>query len=505
MKFSRRTFIGTMAAGMAASACGGTQASGSQKKQAKNVIFCVVDGMAVSVATIVDGLSRAAHGKPSYWCSLMSEPYATTGVQATRSLSSVVTDSSAASSAWGSGRRIWNAQVNMYPDGTSLRTLHELFHEKGVRTGLVTTTTVTHATPAGFAASVSDRGNEPGIAVQYLDRGVDVLLGGGDRFFSPTSRADKRDLYGDFAKAGYTVVKDRSSVIGLKAAKIVGVFSNSHVPYTVDRDNDDALRAKVPTLAEMTTVAIDNLRGSSEGFLLQIEGGKVDHAGHAADIGGMVFDQMAFEDAVKVAVDFALADGETLVIVTADHATGGPALNGAGAEYFDSTAGMESLLKTKGSFDTVMPKLRDNATAAGVKDVLKTSYGVEVTDAEAEAVVASIKGEHAMKLSQFFRSVNMTLASVLGNYNKVVFTCQNHTSDHVLVTAVGPGSEQCGGLTENTAFFDMILAARGMKWENPKMTYEEALRHIGKMQARVRAERELYAVADEIEDHAFSV
>jgi alkaline phosphatase len=166
---------------------------------------------------------------------------------------------------------------------------------------------------------------------------------------------------------------------------------------------------------------------------------------------------------------------------------------------------MESLLKTKGSFDTVMPKLRANATAAGVKDVLKASYGVEVTDAEAEAVVASINGEHSMKLSQFFRSANMTLASVLGNYNKVVFTCLNHTSDHVLVTAVGPGSEQCGGLTENTAFFDMILAARGMTWENPKMTYEEALRHIGKMQARVRAERGLYAVADEIEGHAFGV
>jgi hypothetical protein len=73
------------------------------------------------------------------------------------------------------------------------------------------------------------------------------------------------------------------------------------------------------------------------------------------------------------------------------------------------------------------------------------------------------------------------------------------------VTAVGPGSEQCGGLTENTAFFDMILAARGMTWENPKMTFEEAQRHIGKMQARARAERELYAVADEIEDHAFGV
>ncbi len=499
MELTRRSFLGSVAAGLTASACGAPEQA--KKKEAKNIIFCVADGMAMSVPTIVNDIRLARTGKQSYWCSLLSEPYATVGLQATRSLSSVVTDSSAASSTWGCGRRIWNGQVNMFPDGTSLRTLGQIVKEKGMKVGLVTTTTATHATPSGFVASIANRGNEAGIAVQYLEREVDVVLAGGDRFFSPTVRTDKRDLYGDFANAGYKVVKDRASMTGLKAPKLLGVFSNSHVPYTIDRDDSADIQAKVPTLAEMASCAIENLRGSSNGFLLQIEGGKVDHAGHAADVAGMVFDQMAFEDAVKVAVDFALQDGETLVIITADHATGGPALNGSGDEYWDSTAGMMSIMNAKGSFDIVMPKLRANATLAGVKDVVKAMYGHEIKEAEAQALVDSMANKHPLMVSEFTRTINMTLAAVLSNYCKVGFTCQNHTSDHVLVTAVGPGSEQCGGLTENVKFFDMILATHGWSYSNPTMTLEEAMRHRGKLQAIFRADHGLYASDDEPADH----
>ncbi len=496
MELTRRSFLGTIAAGLTASACGSPDSA--QKKEAKNIIFCVADGMAMTVPTIVDGISRLKSGKPSYWCSLMNEPYATVGLQHTRSLSSVVTDSSAASSAWGSGRRIWNGQVNMFPDGTSLRTLGQIAKEKGVKLGLVTTTTVTHATPAGFVASIASRGNEAGIAVQYVERGVDVLMGGGDRFFAPTLRTDKRDLYGDFSSAGYKVVKDRGAMMGLKAPKILGIFSNSHVPYTIDRDNSADLQAKVPTLAEMAKCAIDNLKGSSNGFVLQIEGGKVDHAGHAADIAGMVFDQMAFEDAVRVAVEFALEDGETLVIVTADHATGGPSLNGSGDEYFDATAGMMSIINAKASFDVVVPLLGAQSSAAGVKAVVKEKYGYELKDSDAAAVYQKYASD---TVSEFNRSVNITLADALGNHSKVTFTSLNHTADHVLVTAVGPGSEQCGGVTENTKFFDMILATHGWSYSNPTMTLEEAMRHRGKLQAMFRADRELYASSDEPADH----
>ncbi len=500
MDFTRRSFLGSAAAALAASACGAPDAK-RQRKEAKNVIFCVADGMAVSVPTIVNDIALAKSGKQSYWCWLMNQPYATTGLQATRSLSSVVTDSSAASSTWGSGRRIWNGQVNMFPDGTALKTIHELFHAKRIKTGLVTTTTVTHATPAGFAASIASRGNEAGIAVQYLERNVDVVLGGGTRFFSPTLRTDKRDLVREFVDAGYASVQTRGAMLEASNPRILGTFSNSHVPYTIDRNQSASLQETVPTLAEMTKCAIDVLKSNPNGFLLQIEGGKVDHAGHGADIAGMVFDQIAFEDAVKVAIDFALEDGETLVIVTSDHATGGPSLNGWGDEYWDATSGMISIMDAKGSFDTTIPKLRANKSVSGIKDVVKATYGYEIKDEEAQAIVDSIDNKHPLALSQFSRTVNMTLSAVLSNYNKVGFTSQNHTSDHVLVTAVGPGSEQCGGLTENTEFFDMMLAAKGMSHSNPRMTLEEALRHRGKLQAMFARDRELYAYEGEPEQH----
>jgi alkaline phosphatase len=215
----------------------------------------------------------------------------------------------------------------------------------------------------------------------------------------------------------------------------------------------------------------------------------------------MLFDQMAFEDAVKVAIEFALEDGETLVIVTSDHATGGPSLNGAGDEYWDSTAGMVSILNAKASFDRVVPQLRSNATVAGVKDVIKANYGFEIKDAEAEAILASLADKHPLMLSEFTRSANMTLSEVLGNYSKIRFTSQNHTSDHVLVTAVGPGSEQCGGVTENVKFFDMMLAAKGLAWSNPTMTLEEAMRHRDKLSQMFARDRELFAYGDEPVEH----
>jgi alkaline phosphatase len=277
--------------------------------------------MALQVVTMANHYQQMTEGKHSFWTELMERPDVATGFQDTRSLSSIVTDSAAAAGAWGSGRRQWNGQINVYPDGTKLRTLYNIAQEAGIKTGLVTTTTMTHATPSGFAVVIDNRDREADIAAQHLTNNVDVLLGGGDKFFNAEKRKDKRDLYKEFAAKGYQVVKDRNSLLGLKSGKILGIFSDSHVPFSVDRMNDVSIQTQVPTLAEMAKTAIENLKGGKNGFILQIEGGKVDHAGHANDIAGQIHDQIDFEDAVKVAIEFAEKDGETLVIITSDHAT----------------------------------------------------------------------------------------------------------------------------------------------------------------------------------------
>lgn len=495
------------AAGVAATAIplSGVYAAGQWRgKRPKNIIFCVADGMAAQTVAICDEYQKIVLGKPSsYWAGLMDRPEVYTGLQETRSLSSVVTDSAAAASTWGSGRRIWNGMLNMYPDKTSLRTLTSLMIEAGVKVGLVTTTTMTHATPSGFSINIIDRDLEPLIAEQHLTSGVSVLMGGGDKFFNAEKRKDKKDIYGEFTKKGFTVVKDRDSVLNLKADKILGIFSDSHVPFSIDRDNDAKLAKAVPTLAEMATVAIDNLKGAKNGFLLQIEGGKVDHAGHSNDLAGHIFDQMAFEDAVKVAIEFAEKDKNTLVIITADHATGGPSLNGAGNEYFDATKGITSLSNHKSSYQPIFDLIGKTATPAKVQDAIEAKLGIQLKSNEATIVSDAINGKSLFADLELQGGRLSALALVLQNYTKVGWTSLNHTSDHVLVSAFGPGSEQVRGLTKNVEFFDMMLAAKGLKWSNPTMDLAEAQRHMEKLKASIDPEWFAYysSVDDECENH----
>lgn len=491
MNLTRRALLGTMAASAATAACGFPTLDAQRAtrgKRPKNIIFMVADGMPISSVTVVDHLRQIRDGKRSYWAWLYDQPFVFNGLQDTRSLNSVVTDSSSASSAWGCGSWIWNGMTNVLPDKTEMRTLTTLMAEKGVKCGLVTTTTMTHATPSGFAVCSVQRDYEAEIATKYLGSGVDVLLGGGDRFFDATKRPDKRDLYADFAKAGFKVVKNRDDLMASNDPKLLGVFSNSHLPYTLDRNNDPALQKSVPTLAEMSKKALEILKksGSKNGFLLQIEGGRVDHGNHANDAAASLWDQMAFEDAVQAAIEFAIQDKETLVIITADHACGGLALNGAGAEYIDSTAGMKSILGMKSSFAPLLSAIGTSPDAKKVQDAVEAKLGIQMSTPDAELIVSSLKGQHPFGGSSFFKSVNGTLGMVVGNYSKITFTSGNHHSDHVLVTAFGPGAEHCAGLTQNTEFFKLMTGFKGIKHENPKMDfataaplYEKLMRELG--------------------------
>jgi alkaline phosphatase len=514
MKLSRRAMLGGLVVGAGASCIGWTAKDAKpveKGKKPKNIIFCVVDGMPISSMTAVDYLRQLKEGKSSYWGWLANQPFSVNGLQVTRSLNSLVTDSSAASSTWGSGRRIWNGMVNMFPDKTELRTLTELMNSKGVKCGLVTTATITHATPAGFAVQCVQRDLEGLIAEKYLKSGVDVLFGGGGKFFSSTRRADKRDLYADFEKAGYKVVKTRDEMLASNSPRALGIFSDGHIPYTVDRDHDGTLKTTVPTLAEMTSKAIEVLSksGSKNGFLLQVEGARVDHGGHSNDLAAMLFDQMAFEDAVKVCIDFAMEDEETLVIITADHACGGLALNGSGDEYADSTKGLQTVLNMRSSYGPMLSSIGTGATAEKVQFAVEDKLRIQLKLEEADAIASSMKGKHPFGLSEFFRSPSSTAGLILGNYTKCTFTSGNHHADHVLVTAYGPGSELCHGTTENVDFFKIMTGLKGIRHENPSMTFEVAAPLYEKLQKEMTPElHAMYASDDEdcacVMDHGYA-
>jgi alkaline phosphatase len=297
------------------------------KKKAKNIIFLVSDGMSSGTLNIADILIRHKEGKPSTWINLYEKNMVRRALMDTSSASSLVTDSAAAGSAWGGGMRVKNGALNIGPNGEKPVPILQKFKSAGKSVGCVTTVQITHATPASFCVNNGSRNAMPVIAEDYLSLRFDVMMGGGAEFFSPEKRADNRDLFDAFKQTGFEVARNRTEMMNAKGEKpLLAVFSEDGLPYAVDRINDKELSENIPSLAEMTKKAIDIMSKNPNGFVMQVEGGKVDWAAHGNDAPALLYDQLDFDAAVGVAVDFAMKDKETLVVITTDHGNSNPGL-----------------------------------------------------------------------------------------------------------------------------------------------------------------------------------
>lgn len=491
-ELSRRELL---QAGAAALVSGGlllreasAQARPRVSRAPKSIIFMVSDGMSMGVPTMAEPFSHMARGKGTQWFRLLQDPEAVVGLFETSSLDSLVTDSSAASSAWGSGSRVFNGAVNVLPDGTKLTPLAHVMRRAGKKIGLVTTTTITHATPAGFAASHRSRDDEHIIAEQYLGV-VDVLMGGGRRFFDPEQRSDKRDLIAEYRRKGYTLWEKREQVRGReRPEKVLGLFYNGHVPYTIDHQNTPQLWEQVPTLAEMARTALEILSRSPKGFLLQIEGGRVDHAAHSNDAAALLWDQLAFDDAIAVAVDFVRRHPDTLLVITSDHGNSNPGLNGMGEEYRDSTKCLERIAQARGSYVAIQDLLKKAGTPTPdkVREAVHEVTGIEITREEADIIASVAGGKPAPTLNRAHANLAGILGEVLSNYNGVAWTMMSHTSDWTLVTALGAGKEMFAGIQPHKEAFHRMLRLTGISFRNPEMTPEQAKRYLARA-PRVRA------------------
>ena len=196
-------------------------------------------------------------------------------------------------------------------DGRELKTLLEHFSEQGKSTGLVTTTYLTHATPAAFGAHTESRGNYSEIAADYLSRARPrVLFGGGANGLSEE----------EAVAAGYTVVQDRQALLALDTettAPVAGLFGSTNLPYELDGLGD------LPHLSEMALVAMDILENDPDGFFLVVEGGRFDHACHSNDLERAVHETVEFSETLRTLLEHLPQPRRTLIIVTADHETGG--------------------------------------------------------------------------------------------------------------------------------------------------------------------------------------
>lgn len=291
----------------------------------KNVIFIIGDG--TGLAQLYSGQLNLV-GKDGR---LVIQNMPVTGFSITHAANRLVTDSAAGATAYSCGAKTNNGMIAYLPEGEHCRTVLELAEAKGKSTGLVATSTITHATPASYAAHIDARSKQPEIAEQYLNSGVEVFLGGGREFFIPqseenSSRKDDRNLIDEFTSNGYEFVENVTTMKASDSGKILGLFSPAGMP----SEN------RTPTLAEMSQKAIDVLSTNENGFFLMIEGSQIDWAGHDNNATYAMREVKDFDAAVKTALDFAVEDGETLVVVTADHETGGMTL-----QYGNSSEEME--------------------------------------------------------------------------------------------------------------------------------------------------------------------
>lgn len=389
-----------------------------------------------------------------------------TGLMDMASLSSCVTDSSAASSSWGSGSRINNGAVNCLPDGTLLKPLYELLREPHWKRGLVTTTEITHATPAGFGSATASRGNTAEIAAYYRTLGIEILLGGGQSLYTD-------EMLAEYGRYGYQIVKTAEELKKVdRSKKVLGLFASGHLPMTLDWLQSKSLQAKVPTLATMTSQALEML-SDHDHFILQVEGGRVDHACHASDAPGAIYDHLAFDDAVEVALNYQKDHPETLIVVTADHGCGGPSLNGMGSGYNDTPKLLANVKHAKGSFEKLVSKLKKCSNAIQVQEYLEKNYSVKVPEDKASLLLLTRDNLHCASYDPIGGFTGQ-LGQVLGNYMGISWGSCNHSADFVALVAKGPGAERFSGLIRNTDVFAHYMDFAGLTFRNKEWKGEPA-------------------------------
>jgi alkaline phosphatase len=386
-------------------ACGNgeeTPDARTDRGTAKNVILLIGDGMGAPHRTAARLYSVGREGQ------LVMDTLPIAGMARTWSTESVVPDSAAAGTALAAGVKSFNSAIAVDPAGNPVPTILEMAQEAGKSVGLVTTVQLAHATPAVFAAHNSDRDDYLGIALDMFDHDVDVLLGGGEDYLLPVGtpgcypddgdRTDSRNLIDEAVAKGYEHVCNEAEFNAVDPSatdKLLGTFADLGMT-----------RPYAPSLVDMTTKAIAILSKNPEGFFLMVEGGQIDWAAHINDSLNTIGDTLGFDEAVSAALAFQIENPDTLVIVTADHSTGGLTI--------------EDVPQDEACPEPLPDDPRECKNAFQEDGPFEESGGVSFW---------------------------------------LDWTSVNHTGDDVPVTAIGPHASDLTGYYENTHIFQVMREA----------------------------------------------
>lgn len=471
----------------AAAAVGKREANGPRPGRARNVILFIGDGMGIATITasrILEGQRRGESGEQNH---LSFEDFPYSALVRTYSADQQVSDSAPTATAMMTGSHANDGALSVGPDTPensadaavvarhALPTLLEQAEERGLSTGIVSTARITHATPASTYAHTPNRDWEasvqgepatlPDIAAQLIARqkmgdGLEVVLGGGrENFIASTAadpeypqnrgrRRDGRDLVDEWTRSqpnsAYVWMRDDLQRVDAKNTRhLLGLFEPSHMRYEADRAQDVAGE---PSLAEMTTKAIEMLKTNRKGFFLMVEGGRIDHAHHAGNAYRALTDTIAFSDAVRAAVK--AADRDTLILVTADHShvltiSGYPA------------RGNPILGLVKG------PGATSPSLAADRKPYTTLSYatgpGFALIDGQVDGVPRPISPGRDQDLSKVD-----TTSPGFHQQSLVGMGAETHGGEDVALFASGPGAELARGVIDQNEIYHIMR--RALRW-----------------------------------------
>lgn len=388
---------------------------------ATNVILFIGDGMGTHQISVANYISEKLYNEQLCFLSFSQQSFVNTA-----NASGSITDSAAAATALATGIRTNNSVIGLDANSRVQKNLSEKAKEKGKAVGIVTDDYVTDATPAGFVAHTSSRSNTKEISLAYLDLQPDVFMGMGvDAFTASTRRKngwDDRDLLKELTDTGYSIAYNLSDLEKTSSHKVAGFFSSLDDVFA-----KEATTNIQPTLADMTKQALKILSQNEEGFFLMVEASYVDRGGHYNDVVGVVHNVLTLNNAVKEAIKFLETNPDTLIVVTADHETGGMSADPA------------TLPEMLGKFEDVtqLPLDIDNTIGSSpskewVKEVFRRSGIKNVSEEDLQAI--SILSPGASRRTK----IGQAITKYTGGAK---FTTTGHSAQNVALYAIGQQSE----------------------------------------------------------------
>ena len=443
----------------------------AQAQRAKYVFYFIGDGMGLNQVNTTEMYLAEQEGRIGT-SALQFASFPVAGMATTYSASNSITDSAAGGTALATGHKTFNGALGVDADKNNVYSIAVLAQKAGRRVGITTSVGVDHATPAAFYAHQADRGTYDDIALDLIETGFDFYAGSGFNAKDGGAKAIPA-----IEQAGYTVARgiDEYQDKAADARKMLLIQEEGCtpwcLPYAIDRDEDDM------TLAQITESAIDFLsKDNRKGFFLMVEGGKIDWACHDNDAATALNEVIDLDNAVKEAYEFYLQHPkETLIVITADHETGGLGLGHQGY-----TLNLKSLACQDRSAEALSRLITDlrktkNATWEDMKALLASHTGLweklpltwEQERLLHDAFDESFTKRHVVFTESLYsrtEPVAVAVRKVMSQIAKIGWTTGDHSAEYVPVFAIGAGAQLFSGKMDNTDIPKRIAKAAGYKW-----------------------------------------